>query len=203
MNYYTGERWRPVNGAKIEKNAMAALPNILTVAEFRELPEGGEFTYELHHGEVVPVTRQKVGHWSIQKRLARLLESKLTAFEVGTEFAYRGVPEYDLRAADVAAVSRQRFDAIDSDDNLYGAPDLVIEVKSPSNTRKKLAEVVSFALATGAREVWIVEPDRQSVAVYRRDHPVALCGPGDSVPLTAFDSDALPVDDIFNESSHR
>jgi Uma2 family endonuclease len=183
---------------------MAALPNILTVAEFRELPEGGEFTYELHHGEVVPVTRPSLGHWTIQKRLARLLESRLNQFgEVGTEFAYRPLSEYDLRAADVAAASHERMDATDPRDNLRGAPDLVIEVKSPSNTRKKLSEVVSLCLATGAREVWIVEPDRRSVAVYRRDHPVAIFGAGDSVPLTAFDSDALPIDDIFNESSHR
>jgi Uma2 family endonuclease len=183
---------------------MAALPHILTVAEFRELPEGGDFTYELHNGEVVPVTRPSLGHWTIQKRLARLLESRLIGFgEVGTEFAYRPLSEYNLRATDVAAVSQERLDAADPRDNLRGSPDLVIEVKSPSNTRKKLTEVVSLCLATGAREVWIVEPDRKFVAVYRRDHPVALYGPGDSVPLTAFDSDNLPVDDIFNESSHR
>ena len=175
----------------------------MTVAQFRELPDGGEYAYELHYGEVVPVTRPKAGHWSIQKRLVRLLEAKLTAFEVGMEFPYRGVPEYDLRAADVAAVSRERFDAINLDDNLHGAPELAIEVKSPSNTRKKLAEVVSFCLNAGAREVWIVEPDRKSVAVYRRGCPVALYGPGAAVPLAAFDSDALAVDEIFSESSHR
>jgi Uma2 family endonuclease len=183
---------------------MAALPNILTVAEFRELPEGGDFTYELHHGEVVSVTRPKARHWGLQKRLERLLEPKLARFGVvGMELPYRAVPEYDLRAADLAAVSHDRFNAVDPNDNLRGAPDLVIEVKSPSNTRKKLGETVSLCLATGAREVWIVEPDQKSVAVYRRDHPIAIYGPGQSVPLTAFDSDALPVDDIFNESSHR
>jgi Uma2 family endonuclease len=206
MNYYTGATARP-HRIRIQyewTEIMAALPNILTVAEFRELPEGGEFTYELHHGEVVPVTRPSLGHWAIQKRLARLLESKISSFGVvGTEFAYRPVPEYDLRAADVAAVSHQRFDASDFTDNIHGAPDLVIEVKSPSNTRKKLTELVSLCLATGAREVWILEPDKNSVAVYRRGHPVSIYRPGDAVPLAAFESDALPVDDIFNESSHR
>jgi hypothetical protein len=32
---------------------MAALPDLITVAQFRQMPEGGECSYELHHGEVV------------------------------------------------------------------------------------------------------------------------------------------------------
>ena len=183
---------------------MAALPNILTVAEFRELPEGGEFTYELHHGEVVSMTRPKARHSELQHRLLDLLRMKVAHFGVvRVELPYRAVAEYDLRAADVGLISRQRWDAMDLDDNLGGAPDLVIEVKSRSNTKKNLSETVSLCLATGAREVWIVEPDRKSVAVYRRGCPIALYGPGASVPLAAFDAESLAVDEIFNESSHR
>jgi hypothetical protein len=63
--------------------------------------------------------------------------------------------------------------------------------------------MVTLSLTSGAVECWIVDIQQKLVAVYRRDHPVALYGAGDSVPLTAFDSDALPVDDIFSESSHR
>jgi len=39
---------------------MGALPSLITVAQFRELPEGGEVTYELHAGEVVAVVRHPV-----------------------------------------------------------------------------------------------------------------------------------------------
>ena len=35
---------------------MAALPSLITVEEFREMPDSGEYAYELHHGEVVAVT---------------------------------------------------------------------------------------------------------------------------------------------------
>ena len=49
---------------------MAALPNLITVAQFRELPEGGECTYELHHGEVVAVTRPRARHSELQHRAA-------------------------------------------------------------------------------------------------------------------------------------
>jgi Uma2 family endonuclease len=133
-----------------------------------------------------------------------LLHAKLADFgEVAVEWPYRALSEYDLRAADVAVISRDRWDAMDEDDNLRGAPDLVVEVKSPSNTRQQLSELVSLCLEHGSREVWIVEPEKKSVAVYRSGQPVAIYAPGDAVPLAAFGSDTLPIDDIFNESSRR
>src|SRR5450432_763441 len=108
---------------------MATLTDLITVEQFRQLPKGGEFAYELHDGKVVAVTRPKARHWSQQSRLVGLLAPKLKAFgEVGMEMPYRHVAEFDLRAADVAAVSWERFDAIDPEDNLRGAPELVIEV---------------------------------------------------------------------------
>jgi len=53
---------------------MAALPDIITVEQFRQLPEGGEYVYELHYGEVVALTRPKPRHWMLQKRLFELLD---------------------------------------------------------------------------------------------------------------------------------
>src|SRR5689334_5086740 len=115
---------------------MAALPHLITVEEFRHLPESGEYVYELHHGEVVAMTRPKPFHWLLQKRLQKLLESKLADFGAAfTECPYRAIPEFDLRAADVALLSHGRLNALDPQVDLQGAPELVIEVISPSNTR--------------------------------------------------------------------
>ncbi len=47
---------------------MAAFPGLITVEQFRQMPEGGEFAYELHHGEIVAVTRPKAGHSKLQLR---------------------------------------------------------------------------------------------------------------------------------------
>ena len=41
---------------------MAALPDLITVEQFRQLAESGEFAYELHHGEVVAMTRPRLAH---------------------------------------------------------------------------------------------------------------------------------------------
>jgi Uma2 family endonuclease len=135
---------------------MAALPQLISVEQFRQLPEG-EYQYELHHGEVVAMTRPRAGHVEMQYRLLMLLGPRLAAFgAVRTEYPYRPFPEFDIRVADVAAISRERWEGVDSDDNLYGTPELVVEVKSPSNTERQLPEPIlrnpaQFRLAEAER----------------------------------------------------
>jgi Uma2 family endonuclease len=177
---------------------MAALPDLITVAQFRQLPEGGEFAYELHHGEVVALTRPRARHLELQHRLLLLLGPKLAGFgAVRIEYPYRPVAEFDLRAADVAVISLKRWDAIDPDDNLHGAPDLVIEVKSPSNTQRQLQELVALCLANGAMECWIVDTERKSVSVVRSEGAAVVYNSGATIPLASFGSGELAVDEIF------
>jgi Uma2 family endonuclease len=177
---------------------MAALPNLITVEQFRLLPDGGNYCYELRHGEVVAMTRPKAGHWQLQRRLERLFQPKLASFgEVAVEVPYRAVPEFDLRAADVAVISSVRWDAIEPEGDLYGAPELVIEVISPSNTKARLRETVSLCLANGSIECWIVDRQRKSITVVRKDGTTSLYEGDTAIPLTAFGSDALPLADIF------
>ena len=177
---------------------MAALPDLITVAQFRQLPEGGEFACELHHGEVVAVARPKARHSHVQYRLTMLLSPKLAGFGVVTvEYPYRPVAEFDLRAADVAVISLKRWDAIDPDDNLHGAPDLVIEVKSPSNTQRQLQELVALCLANGAMECWIVDIERKSVSVVRSEGAAVVYKSGAAIPLASFGAGELAVDEIF------
>jgi len=177
---------------------MAALPDLMTVEQFRQLPEGGEFAYELHHGEAVRTTRPKARHEKLQLRLSRLLQPKLDAFgEVITELAYRAVPEFDLRVADVGVPSWKRWDAVDPNDNLRGAPDLAIEVLSPSNTQRQLRELAALCLANGTVQFWIVDPENKSVTVVTRGGRSEVYTSGASGPLASFGAGDLPVDDIF------
>jgi Uma2 family endonuclease len=176
---------------------MAALPQLMTVDQFRQLPDG-EYQYELHHGEVVAMTRPKSRHLELQDHLRMLLGPKLLEFgAVRIEYPYRPFPEFDLRVADVAAISRARWEAVDPDDNLYGTPELVIEVKSPSNTERQLRELASICLNRGTLEFWILDSGRKSVTVVRRDGAPLVFAMGASLSLAAFGGGELPVDEIF------
>jgi Uma2 family endonuclease len=177
--------------------AAAAEPLLMTVDEYRQLPDREDVIQELHLGTVVTLARSKMGHAKLQGRLVRLLRPKVEHLGVvETEVAFRALPEYDLRGADVAYVSQQRWDATDDDDNLHGSPELVIEVLSPSNTRAEIREKAVLFPSSGTQEFWVVDPKRESVSVTRRGGVPTVCHKGDRIPLSMFDS-YLDVSEIF------
>ena len=173
-------------------------PLLMTVDQYRRLPAREDVVQELHWGMVVTSTRPKMKHAKLQSRLARLLRPKSEHLGiVETEVAFRPLPEYELRGADVAFVSQHRWDATDDDDNLHGSPELVIEVLSPSNTKAEIHEKAVLCLSTGAVQFWVVDAKRRIVSITPRGgEPVLYC-PGDRISLPMFNSE-LEVSEIFS-----
>lgn len=107
---------------------MNTATKLLTVEEYDKIPNPPGGIYELHHGELVLVTYPKQGHKNIQRQLRELLGPFAKGSGIiETEFPFRAEPEYELRGADVAFVSKHRVEAIDPDGWLMDAPELVIE----------------------------------------------------------------------------
>lgn len=170
----------------------------MTVEQYRQLPNREDVVPELHWGAVVLLTRPKMKRAKLQSRLVRLLRARAEHLGVvETEVAFRALPEYDLRGADVAFVSQERWDSTEDEDNLRGSPELVIEVLSPSNTKTEIREKATLCLATGAEEFWIVDPKRKSVTVMRRSGGTLLYEMGGRIPLALFESE-LEVSEIFS-----
>ena len=69
-----------------------------------------------------------------------------------------------VRCPDVAFVRSGR--TIPSDKFPQGAPDLAIEVVSPSNTPREMDQRVSDFFAAGATRVWVVYPEYREVYVH-------------------------------------
>jgi Uma2 family endonuclease len=179
---------------------MAATTHLLTVAEFRELPEDDGPTYnELRHGKLVAVTRPKLKHHLIQARLRDLLKAIAPAGAfVEYEVAFRALPEYELRVADVAYISSERMSKVDPDDNIRGAPDLVVEVLSPSNTATEIYDKEKLCLENGAQEFWVVDPDRRQVKVSTPDGHTRTLRSGQQIPLPFFGDAKVAVDAILD-----
>jgi len=178
---------------------MAVPTGLITVAAFRKLPEDdGPAYHELRHGDVVAVTRPKLKHSIIQARLRDRIQAVAEPGSyVDSEVAFRPVPEYGLRVADLAYISAERFSDADLDDNISGAPDLVIEIVSPSNTFAELNEKEQLCLANGAQEFWIVDPKLRLVRVSTPDGHTVTYKSGQKIPLSLFGGTRLPVDEIF------
>jgi Uma2 family endonuclease len=178
---------------------MAATTQLMTVEQFRELPDTLTRVYrELRNGEPVLMGEPKAKHYKAQRQLRRLIE-ELAPSEalVDIEMGYRPLPEYQVWKADVAYLSAERWAQVDLDDNIRGAPELVIEVLSPSNTQSEMAQKRATCLENGSSEFWVVDQDRRRVTVSTRDGQTATYGPGDAIPMPLFGDAQIAVDDIF------
>ena len=74
------------------------------------------------------------------------------------------------RKPDVVYVRLKRLpNAQIPDGDIFIAPDLVVEVLSPGNTGIEVDDKLEEYLAAGVQLVWIVNPDRKSIRVFRQD----------------------------------
>ena len=177
---------------------MAAITGLMTIGQFWELPETQPFYYELHHGELVQVCRPKFGHTSIQMQLLKeLLKRAGSNMSVGMEVPFRALPQYEFRVADVVMLSRDRIKQADPEDVLRGAPELVVEVLSPSNTMSEINDREQLCLENGSREFWIVDPDLRQVKVSRPDGVTTTFRAGQEISLAVFEAGSIQVDEIF------
>jgi Uma2 family endonuclease len=177
---------------------MTTKTKLITAAELLAMPRGDGKRYELirgvliekmptgdPHGEAVDSTHLIVGMY------ARVNDYGVT--RVG-ETGYRLERDPDtVRAPDVAWFAPGRLPQ-----GIQGypemAPDLAVEIKSPSNSNPEMAAKAMMWLSYGSREVWVADPERTTVTVYRSfAEPVVLTEddtleggdllPGFSVPV--------------------
>jgi len=172
---------------------------LLTVDEAREIAEQNPHVrYELHYGELVEMTEPKYNHKLLQDRLAKLLKDRASRFgNVLVEYGFRGTPEYDSRSADVALLSEKRHKEALELDEVFGAPELIIEIISPSNRAGEMDDKEAFCLAHGCQSFWLINPVRRTVKVTDSTRHVQWYKEGDSISLAPFSAESITLDEIF------
>ena len=70
-----------------------------------------------------------------------------------------------------------------------GSPELAVEIVSPSNTKKKLAEKIELYLANGSLAVWVVYPKKRTVVLWESGGKKSEFGEGDILCLPTAISD--------------
>ncbi len=155
--------------------------------------------FELFEGEILEVTFPVWMHAEMQERLVDTLRP-IAAHKgiVRSEVAYQiaRVPRQVKRRADVAYVSAERSSEARKAGILEGAPELVIEVLSPSNTASRMYRLERLCINNGCQEFWTVDLDDQSIRVVRGDK-VTVYERADSIPLPMFDAGPIAVDKVF------
>jgi Uma2 family endonuclease len=90
----------------------------------------------------------------------------------------------------------------------FGAPDMVVEILSPGNSRREMRDKYDLYENAGVREYWIVDPERELVIVYQLDVQGRYFGSrpylrGDMVPSNVLEGFALDTTEILNEPEER
>lgn len=145
---------------------------LMTIEEFARLPEDHRYTFELVRGRVVREPRPAPRHGRMVIKLGRRIDEFAEKHGLGLTFTETGFALYrdpdTLRGPDISFVSNERA-AKPGYRGPYQriAPDLVVEVLSPSDRRRATLEKVNEYLDVGSHLVWVVDPKREVVTVYR------------------------------------
>jgi Uma2 family endonuclease len=172
---------------------------LMTFTEFEQLPEPKSGRYELRRGELHTVAPPKWDHYMCQLRLLPILAKAAGSRGiVGMEMAFRATPNHEFRYADLGYLSKERAESVAGRGNLAGAPDLVIEVLSPSNTVAEIWDRKTMCLENGSLEFWIVDIDHRQIEVSTPDGSTRTYKSGQQIPLFFAAGSTLAVDAIFS-----
>jgi Uma2 family endonuclease len=144
------------------------------VDEIAALPSD-QFRYDLIQGELYRMSPASARHGEIAMEIAWHIKTFVTEHQLGTVYAAEtgfllGRDPDTLLAPDVAFVRGDRLpEPARQQGFLALAPDLVVEVVSPSDTSRYVSDKVLTYLDAGCQLVWVVEPERRTVTVWTPD----------------------------------
>ena len=137
----------------------------LTYEDYRNTPD--DERWELLNGELVMAPSPKTTHQEISGNLFFLLRLFVGQMALGRVFVAPldvVLSDRNVLQPDVLFVSSQREHII-TEDNIQGAPDLVVEVLSPSTASRDWRIKLDLYAQHGVREYWVVDPDGQRIWV--------------------------------------
>jgi len=153
---------------------MAEAKTVMTVEEFDALPEQSGVRYELIEGELYVLASPMYYHQDICTRfllkLGAYAQAQGGAVNHHTDFK---MATSSVLAPDVYYLTAEHLARLDPHKRNEGAPDLCIEVWSPSNERQTedLRREAEIYLASGAKAVWLIYPESRVARIYKPGRP--------------------------------
>lgn len=149
---------------------MVTNPHVrLTVRDYLDIPEDDENRYELIDGELYMAPAPTWEHQESIGNLFSFLREFARANGLGRVVASPidvYLSEEDVFQPDIVFVSAERLGVIHSS-GVHGAPDLVIEMLSPSTELRDLTLKRERYEMFGAREYWLADPFAKTITVLR------------------------------------
>jgi Uma2 family endonuclease len=175
-----------------------ATKTLLSIEEYDSLPEKEGVKYELNEGDLITVVASaRLMHNRVRDEVGFSMRGFVRQHRLGeatieTDFELsQGV----VRIPDIAFIRAERLPGIDPRQRIRGAPDLAVEVVSPTDDPNDLVLKIQQYLNSGARAVWVLYPEARLAYIYKPgerpeipesdlslDDPELL--PGFSLPLS-------------------
>lgn len=180
----------------------------LTLSEYAALDEPDEsLVTELVCGVVVREPRPGRSHGRLQARIAGLLDAwaRQVGAEVTTESGYiLSDDPATVRGPDIAVVLAPGSPEDVPGGWVRGAPDVAVEVLSPSDTSTLMHRKTLDYLRAGARLVWIVDGASRTVTIYRPDGSArVLDGDGTLDGEGVLEGFSVALSDLFGAREGR
>lgn len=175
----------------------------ITYEEFRQFPDDGK-RYELIRGEVRMAPAPNTKHQFSVLHLAFSLQRYLTEKRLGIIF----VAPLDVRLdddtvvqPDLVYVSNARAGII-VQNYIDGAPDLAVEILSPSTAAYDRATKIAVYAEAGVPWVWLVDPQAKTVEILKLEGAKylvdAIFAGGQSLTSSLFSDWQLSLDELFD-----
>jgi Uma2 family endonuclease len=151
---------------------MATNVRKLNYADYEKFPADG-FRHELIEGQEFIAPAPEVPHQRVSRKLERILDEHVTRHQLGEVF---DAPidvvfsQEDVVQPDLIFISNSRAGRV-TRKNIQGAPDLVIEILSPSTAPVDRGRKLALYGRADVAEYWIVDPDAKTVEVHEFGGP--------------------------------
>jgi Uma2 family endonuclease len=180
---------------------MATVQHLISAEELIQMPNLGRC--ELVRGELIMMVPAGSEHGGIIGDLTLLLGNYVKGRKLGrifgaeTGFIICHNPD-TVRAPDIAFVRADRLPAKLPRGFFDGAPDLAVEVLSPGDRASEVQSKIRDWLEAGCRAVWIVDPETESVTIYKSTRDITVLGIADTLSdETLFPGFSAEVSEIF------
>ncbi|HUQ90107.1 MAG TPA: Uma2 family endonuclease [Bryobacteraceae bacterium] len=181
---------------------MNAVSTQITLADLERMPDDG-MRREILYGELIELPPPKFGHENIAYNMQQALLRYVNERKLGR--VYLGSTGYQLFAdrktwlePDVSFLRADRVAGTGGDDYPQGAPELAVEIMSPSESAKTVKRKVAAYFEAGAQAVVLVFPKTRTVRLLLSDDRVINFRETDTLTIPSLlPGWELPVAQIF------
>lgn len=172
-----------------------------TYADYLDTPD--DVRYELIEGELIMAAAPTIRHQRVGMRFSNRMGPFVEANGLGELFSAPTdihLSDINVLQPDLLFVSAARAGII-GEANIQGAPDLVIEIASPSTEDRDRGVKQELYALFGVLEYWLAYPITQTVEVLRLENgrfvSIGIYGLGDTLTTPLLPGLAIDLNEIF------